>query len=172
MTPKDLFLILNFKTRLDDSILIIASIHVVVGLGRVVQLMWIIHHPRRALLIVPHEHGVESGLQRLRLCICQDNMMRFRDLLLGNHLHGVFFFDDDHIRGNSRWRRHRGWHSSRGCGGVSSIIVILIISILIAAVVCILIGEHYDELIARLDHSFNLGLLLPQLLGIFPQPLS
>jgi hypothetical protein len=151
MTPKDLFLILNFKTRLDDSILIIASIHVVVGLGRVVQLMWIIHHPRRALLVVPHEHGVESGLQRLRLCICQDNMMRFRDLLLGNHLHGVFFFDDDHIRGNSRWRRHRGWHSSRGC---------------------ILIGEHYDELIARLDHSFNLGLLLPQLLGIFPQPLA
>jgi hypothetical protein len=62
-----------------------------------------------------------------------------------------------------------GWCSNRGCSGVSSVVVILILilSILIAAVVAILVSELHDELIARLDHSFQLGLLLPQLLSIF-----
>jgi hypothetical protein len=57
MTPKDLFLILSLRLRLDNSILIIAStlreplIHIVVSLGQVIQviqiiqLMRIIHHP-------------------------------------------------------------------------------------------------------------------------------
>jgi hypothetical protein len=53
------------------------------------------------------------------------------------------------------------------CGDVSSIVVILNISILIAAFVAILVGELHDELVTRLDHSFKLALLLPQLLGIF-----
>jgi hypothetical protein len=47
------------------------------------------------------------------------------------------------------------------------LVVILIISILIAAAVAILISKLHDELVVRLDHSFKLGLLLPQLLGVF-----
>jgi hypothetical protein len=52
----------------------------------------------------------------------------------------------------------------QGCYSVPSVIVILIliISILIAAAVAILVGELHDELIARLNHSIHLGLLLPQ----------
>jgi hypothetical protein len=49
----------------------------------------------------------------------------------------------------------------QGCNAISSIIAILIISVLIVVVVSILVGELHDELIARLDHSFKLGLLLP-----------
>jgi hypothetical protein len=63
-------------------------------------------------------------------------------LLLGNHLLGVFLFDDDHLKGSSRWHMCWGWRNSRWCGGVSSVVVILIliISILIATVVFILVG--------------------------------
>jgi hypothetical protein len=59
------------------------------------------------------------------------------------------------------------WRSSRGCHSVSFIviIVILIVSILIIAVLAILVSELHDELILRLDYSFQLGLLLPQLLA-------
>jgi hypothetical protein len=101
MTPKDLFLVLNFKTRLEGSISFVASIvrvpliHVIVGLSRVIQVIQIICRPRRALLVIPHEHGVESGLRQLRLCIYQDNITCFRGLMLGNHLHRAFLFDDD-----------------------------------------------------------------------------
>jgi hypothetical protein len=93
--------------------------------------------------------------------------MRFMGLLLRNHLHRVFLINDDHLGGSSRWRRYRGWHSSRGCGSISSIIIVLII-----AVVSLLVGELHDELVVRLDHSFHLGLLLSQLLGVFPQLLA
>jgi hypothetical protein len=56
-----------------------------------------------------------------------------------------------------------GGRSSRGCGDVSSVIIILIVSILNVAVVSILVSELHDELVTRLDHSFQLGLLFPQL---------
>jgi hypothetical protein len=68
MTPKDLFLNLNLKIRLNDpisvttSILRVPLVHVVVGLGQVIQLMQIIHHPRGALLVISHDHTVEAGL--------------------------------------------------------------------------------------------------------------
>jgi hypothetical protein len=95
--------------------------------------------------------------------------MRLRGLLLGNHLHAVFLVNDDHLRGNSRWHRNRGWCSSKGCTDVSSVVIILIliVSVLIIAVVSILIDELHDELVTRLDHSFQLGLLFPQLLDVF-----
>jgi hypothetical protein len=92
--------------------------------------------------------------------------MRLRGLLLRNHLHGVLLFDDDHLTGGNRWHRSRGWHSNTGCGSVSSVVV-LIISTLIHAVLSKLISELHDELIVRLDHSFQGGLLLLKLLGIF-----
>jgi hypothetical protein len=44
------------------SILRVSLVHIVVGLSQVVQLMQIVHHPRWALHVVPHEHSVESGL--------------------------------------------------------------------------------------------------------------
>jgi hypothetical protein len=65
---------MTLRPRLNDSIPIIASIirepliHVVVGLGWLIQVIQIVHRPQWALLIVPHEHSVESGLRRLRLC--------------------------------------------------------------------------------------------------------
>jgi hypothetical protein len=111
--------------------------------------------------VVPHEYVEEAGLRQLRLYIYQDNIVHFRGLLLRNHLHGVFLFDDDLLRGSNRWCKCKGWHGSRGCGGIPSIVVILIISILIAPVLAILVGELHDELVARLDHSFQLGLLFP-----------
>jgi uncharacterized membrane protein YhaH (DUF805 family) len=83
--------------------------------------------------------------------------------LLGNHLHGVFLFDNDHLEGSSRWR------SSRGCHSISFIVIIVI---LIVAVLAILVSELHDELIMRLDYSFQLGLLLPQLPSVFPQLLA
>jgi hypothetical protein len=80
--------------------------------------------------------------------------------LLWTILHGGFFFDDLLKHGN-RCR-------CRGCDGVPFVIVILIVIILSHAVESILL----PQLITGLDHSFQSGLLLPQLLSIFPQPLK
>jgi hypothetical protein len=58
MIPNDIFLILNLISRLNDSITIMTSIlrepliHIIVGMGQVIQ---VIIHPRRALLIFPYE---------------------------------------------------------------------------------------------------------------------
>jgi hypothetical protein len=179
MAPKDLFLVLNLRLRLDDSISIIASIlrepliHVIVSLGRVIQviqiiyLMWTIHQPRRALPIVLYDHVEEVGLQKLRLCIYQDHLMRHRGFLLGNHLHGGILFND-------LLRRGSRWHRCRGCGGVPFVIVIIILVVVILshAVESILFSHLHEQLITGLDHSFQGSLLLPQLLRVFPQPLA
>jgi hypothetical protein len=120
MIPKDSSLILNLRLRLNDSIPIIASIkkpliHVRASLGQVIQIILVIHHPRWALLIVPHERVVDTGLRHLRLCICQDHHMRHMSFLLGNHLHGVFLLNDLLRCGSSRWHKSRGWrHINRG----------------------------------------------------------
>jgi hypothetical protein len=181
VNPKTLFLTLNLRLRLDDSISIIASIlrepliHIVVGLGRAIQIIQVIHHPQRALLLVSQEREVEMELQQLRLYICQDNFMRHRGLLLGNHLHGVFLHDGLLRCGSSRWHRRRGWCSSdRGCSGVSSIVVILILilGIFSHAVKSSLLGDLHDELVVRLNHYLQGGLLFLQLLSIFSQPLA
>jgi hypothetical protein len=79
-------------------------------------------------------------------------------------LHGGFFFNDL-LRHGSRCR-------CRGCDGVPFIILILIIIILSHAVELILFGHLQDQLVMGLDHSFQGGLLLLQLLSVFPQPLT
>jgi hypothetical protein len=61
------------------SILRKPLIHVVVGMGRVIQ---VIKHPRRALLMVPHECGEEAGLWWLRLLFQQDDLKRLKGLML------------------------------------------------------------------------------------------
>jgi hypothetical protein len=83
--------------------------------------------------------------------------------LLWTVLHGGFFFDD--------LLKHGGRCRCRGCDGVPFIIVILII-ILPHVVESILFGHLHDQLITGLDHSFQGGLLLPQLLSDFPRPLT
>jgi hypothetical protein len=91
--------------------------HIVVSLGRVIQVIWIIHHPSGALLIIPHEHGAEAGLRWLRLCFRRDDLQLLRGLLFRDHLLRVLLFlNDDHLRGSSRWHRSTWWHSSRGYG--------------------------------------------------------
>jgi hypothetical protein len=65
MIHNNLFLFLNLRPRLNDSITISTSIfgkpliHVTVSQGRVVQ---VVIHPRQALLMVPHEYGEKAGL--------------------------------------------------------------------------------------------------------------
>jgi hypothetical protein len=80
--------------------------------------------------------------------------MHHRGLLLRNHLHGGFFFDD--------LLRHDSRHRCRGCNGVPFIVVILILIIVVLshAVESILFGHLHDKLITGLDHSFQGGLLL------------
>jgi hypothetical protein len=121
MIPKDLFLILNLRLKLDDSILIFTSIfikpliHVRAGFSWVIQIIQILHHPRRALLVVPHERTVQTGLRQLRLYNCQDHLMCHKNFLFGNHLYRVLLHDDLLRYGSSRWRRSWGWrHSNRG----------------------------------------------------------
>jgi hypothetical protein len=97
------------------SILRKQLIHVRAGFGQVIQ---VIHHPHWALLIVPHEHVVETGLRHLRLCICQDHLMHHRGFLLENHLYRVFLHDDLLSYGSSRWRRSRG--GTTVIGGVAA----------------------------------------------------
>jgi hypothetical protein len=80
--------------------------------------------------------------------------MWYRGLLLRNHLHRVFLIDGDHHMGSSKWCRSRGWrNSNRGCGGISSVIIILILGIISYVVSSSLLGDLRDELIMRLDHS-------------------
>jgi hypothetical protein len=55
----------------------------------------------------------------------------------------------------------------QGRGGVPFIIIILS-----HVVESILFSHLLDQLITGLDHSFQGGLLLLQLLSIFPQPLA
>jgi hypothetical protein len=64
-------------------------------------------------------------------------------------------------------------HRCRGCDGIPFIVIILILLIVILshAVESILFGHIHDQLIMGLDHSFQCGLLLLQLLSI-PQPLA
>jgi hypothetical protein len=103
--------------------------------------------------------------------------MHLRGLLLKNHLHRVFPFplDDDLHRGSSRW------HMDRGCDSVSSIIIVIlhiadmflifilivifVFVILTHAAESILIGHLHVQLVMRLDHPLQVGLLLLQLLG-------
>jgi hypothetical protein len=77
--------------------------------------------------------------------------------LLRNHLHRVFPFDDDRLTCSGRGSMDRGWRSIRGCGGVSSIVVILILFFLVNIfshpVKSSLPGDLHNELVARLDHS-------------------
>jgi hypothetical protein len=103
-------------------------------------------------------------LRWLRLCIYQNHLMCHRVLLLENHLHRGFFFDDL-LRHRCRCRR---------CNNVPFIVVILILIVIVLshAVVSILFSHLHDQLIMGLDHSFQGGLLLPQLLSVFPQPLA
>jgi hypothetical protein len=91
--------------------------------------------------------------------------MRYRGVLLRNHLHGGFIFIDL-LRHNNRRRR------CRGCNGIPFVVVILIIVILSHAVESILFSHLHDQLVTGLDHSFQGGLLLLQLLSAFPLPLA
>jgi hypothetical protein len=94
--------------------------------------------------------------------------MHHRGLLLGNHLHRGFFFDDL-LRLGSRRR-------CRGCDDIPFIIVILILILIVVvlshAVESILFGHLHDQLNMGLDYFFQGGLLLLQLLSVFPQPLT
>jgi hypothetical protein len=101
MNPKGLFLNLNLRLRLDDSIPIITSIfrkpliHVRAAfIWVIIQIIQLIHHPRRALIIIPHECVVEMGLRHLRLNICLDDFMFHRSFLFRNHLYRVFLLDN------------------------------------------------------------------------------
>jgi uncharacterized integral membrane protein len=107
----------------------------------------------------------------LRQWFWRDDLQLLRAPLFWNHLHRVLLFhDDDHLVGSSRWHGNRGWRSSRGCGGVTSIIVIFLIFIFIVIILThvvesILVGHLHDQLIMGLDHPLEIGLLLLQLLG-------
>jgi hypothetical protein len=72
---------------------------------------------------------------------------------------------DDLLRHSNRCR-------CRGCDGIPFIVIILIITILSHAVESKLFIHLHDQLITGLDHSFQSGILLPQLLSVFPQPLA
>jgi hypothetical protein len=98
-------------------------VHVRVVLTRgVIQIIKVILQPERILLIVPQECMVEMELWHLGLSICQDDHMRHRGFLLRDCLHRAFFIDflRHGSRGHWRW-----WRSSRGCGGISSVVGIL-----------------------------------------------
>jgi hypothetical protein len=176
MNLKDLFLNLDLRCRLDDSIPIIASIlrkpliRVRAAFIRVIiQIFQVIHHHGWALHIIPHERVVDMGLWHLRLSICQDDFMRHKSFLLENHLYRVFLLDDL-LRCGSSWRRR-----SRGCSGISSIVGILIYLFILNisyAVKSSSLGDLHNQLIVRLNHSFKDGLLFLQLLSVFPQPLA
>jgi hypothetical protein len=80
-------------------------------------------------------------------------------------LHRGFFFDDI-LRHGSRRR-------CRGCNGVPFIVILILTIVLLShAVESILFDHLHDQLVTGLDHSFQGGLLLLQLLSIFPQPLT
>jgi hypothetical protein len=83
MIPNDLFLILNIRPRLNDSIM--------VGNGQIVQVIQVIIYPRWALLMIPHEYGEETGLRRLRLSFRLDDLQRLKGLLFENRHLQVFF---------------------------------------------------------------------------------
>jgi hypothetical protein len=70
--------------------------------------------------------------------------------------------------------RHDSRNRCRGCEGVPFVVIILILVVVVLshAVESILFGHLHDQLITRLDHSFQGGLLLLQLLNVFPQPLA
>jgi hypothetical protein len=76
--------------------------------------------------------------------------MSHRGFLLGNHLHGGFFFGDL-LRHGSRCRRS---------DSIPFVILILIVVVLSLSVESILFGHLHDQLITGLDHSFQGGLLL------------
>jgi uncharacterized protein involved in cysteine biosynthesis len=84
---------------------------------------------------------------------------------------GVFLDNDDHLGGGSRWHRNEGWHNSKRCGGVSSIVVVTLLIVIFIFIVLThmveskLIGHLHDRLITRLDHSLQVGHLLLQPLG-------
>jgi hypothetical protein len=61
-----------------------------------------------------------------------------------------------------------------GCNGVPFVVIILILIVVILshAVESILFSHLHDQLVTGLDHSFQGGFLLLQLLSIFPQPLT
>jgi hypothetical protein len=58
------------------------------------------------------------------------------------------------------------------CSSVPFIVIILVVVVLSHVVEYILFDHLHDQLITGLDHSFLGGLLLLQLLSIFPQPLT
>jgi uncharacterized membrane protein YhaH (DUF805 family) len=87
--------------------------------------------------------------------------------LLWTILRGGFFFDD--------LLRHGSRHRCRGGGdNILFIVVILVLIIVILSLSSesILFGHLHDRHITGLDHSFQGGLLLLQLLSVFPQPLA
>jgi hypothetical protein len=138
-------------TRLDDSIPIITSIHrvplihIIVGLGRVIQVIQIINHPRWALLIVPHENVEEAGLgssnsASAKITSCVSGASCVGTISTGFSSLTVITLGA--VAGGA------------GIGGGATV-----------GVVSILVVELHDELIARHNHSFQLGLLLPQLLA-------
>jgi hypothetical protein len=61
-----------------------------------------------------------------------------------------------------------------GCNDIPFIIIILILlaGVVSHVVESILFSHLHDQLITGLNHSFQGGLLLPQLLSVFPQPLA
>jgi hypothetical protein len=107
----------------------------IIQVVQIIQLLWTILYPWQALLIVPHDHVEETGLWQIMLYICQNHLMRHRGLLLGNHLHRGFFFDD--------LLRHDSRRRSRGCDGVpfNVIMLILIIVVLSYAIESILFSS-------------------------------
>jgi hypothetical protein len=88
--------------------------------------------------------------------------------LFMNHLQTVFLFNDDHLTGGSWCHRDRGWRSSRGCDSVSSIAIVILVAIIFLLIASVLthtvesnlIINLHDELVVRLDHSLQGGLLL------------
>jgi hypothetical protein len=119
-------------------------INIVVSKGQVIQ---VIIHTCRTLLMIPHEHREEVGLQRLRLFVRQDDLQRLRGHLFQNHHLRVFFLFGDNLRGGSSGRcSSRGansrWHGYRGGGRISSIVIIII---LVLAVIFIVFLSHPVE---------------------------
>jgi hypothetical protein len=91
--------------------------------------------------------------------------MQHRGFSLRDHLHRAFIAD--------LLRRGSKGDYSKGCGGISSVIGILlflfILVILSHAVHSGLPSDLHKQLITRVDHSFKGGLLFLQPLSVLPQ---
>jgi hypothetical protein len=122
------------------------------------------HHPRRALLIVPHEHGVESGLWGLRLCFWHDDLQLLRDLLFWNHLHRVLLFHNDyHLGAATGGVGIGGGTTAQGCGCVASIIFVILL--LIIFIIVVLTHVVDSILVGHLDDHSSWDWIIPSSLA-------